>query len=86
MTTKRLGIGASLVAMGAAVGIGATHVHSSWNPEAHAAPPAVAAATMPSLPPPSPTQVNEQDEPKSRIEIGPTESGLPGVKIPIPLP
>ena len=58
MQNKRLGVAASLVALGAALGVGATHVHWTWSPGAHAAP-TITAAAKPALPPPSPAQVNE---------------------------
>ena len=56
MNRRKTAFGASLVALGAAATLAATHVRLSWGPAAQAAP-VVVAETKPALPPPSAAQV-----------------------------
>src|SRR3989442_1331286 len=56
MNRRKTAFGASLVALGAAAAVAATHIHVSWGPAAQAAP-VVLAEAKPALPPPTAAQV-----------------------------
>ena len=59
MSTRSVVGGISLVALGAAATVAATHVQIRWGQQAQAAPPVVQADVKPALPPPSKEQISE---------------------------